>query len=56
MAADKLEVTVRFAWWLRPYLWGLLFFCQLHRCDPDWVKLHRVVMRALRIDVGRADA
>jgi hypothetical protein len=49
MAATEVVLHVGFAWWLRPYLAMLVFFCVLTRAEPDWVKLNRVINRAIRI-------
>lgn len=46
-----LQVELRFAWWLRPYLGALMFFCLLMQAPPDAEKLARVVRRAMRIRV-----
>lgn len=49
MAQATIAVEVTFAWWLRPYLSCLVFFCVLHQSEPDWGRLHRVIARAIRV-------
>jgi hypothetical protein len=49
VAEPKAEVQIGFAWWLRPYLYLLVFFCLLHRQPPDSEKLHQVLRRAVRM-------
>ena len=49
MAQNRMTVEIRVAWWLRPYLTLLVWFCVLHQCAPDVDRLARVVRRALRV-------
>jgi hypothetical protein len=51
MAQNRMTVEIRVAWWLRPYLTMLAWFCVLHHCAPDPARLERVVLRALRVRV-----
>lgn len=53
MSTSSLLVHVRVAWWFTPYLYALCFFCALKRKEPDWVKLARVIDRALKVEVTR---
>jgi hypothetical protein len=48
MAQRQLTVTVRLAWWLRPYLFGVALTSTLMGVEPDWDKVTRVIDRALR--------
>lgn len=43
----SLRVTV--AWWLKPYLTALLFFCRLHGIEPDEEKMRRVIAKAITV-------
>jgi hypothetical protein len=52
MAQERMMIKVRVAWWLRPYLHALAWFCSLHECEPDPEKLQRVVRRALRVSAA----
>ena len=49
----KLTVKVKVAWWLRPYLSVLSFFCLLTGAEPNWAKLSRVVDRAVKLRVKK---
>lgn len=49
MALSPLKVEVRFAWWLTPWLWALVFFCVLTGGRPDMAKLEAVIRRAVRL-------
>lgn len=49
MAQQSFTITVRFAWWLRPYLSVLVFFCLLHGSEPDYDRLGRMIARAVRL-------
>lgn len=46
--AGKVSVTVRFAWWLRPYLFGVALASVLSGANPDMEKVRRMIDRALR--------
>lgn len=48
MANASVEIRVVFAWWLKPYLTALVFFCLLCQREPDYSKLERVICRAMR--------
>jgi hypothetical protein len=47
----SMKIRIRFAWWLKPYLACLCFFCALHGAAPEPEKLNRVIRRAVRLDV-----
>ena len=49
MATKTFSVTVHVAWWLRPYLQTLVFFCIMMRSEPDQERLARVIRRALSV-------
>ena len=44
-----ITARARVAWWFRPYFHALIFFCALHRREPDMKRLNRVLSRALTI-------
>lgn len=46
------RIEVRFAWWVRYYLAGLLLFAWLTGGTPDWEKVRRVLTRGLRLRCG----
>lgn len=47
--AIKIKVTV--AWWLKPYIWGVVTTSVLAGLEPDWDKVARMVRRSLRAKV-----
>jgi hypothetical protein len=51
MATANITLTVSVAWWLMPYINTLCFMCQLMGTELDWVKLERILERALRVTV-----
>lgn len=51
-----ITIEVRFAWWLKPYMWLLLQFCLLHQTEPDPDKLRRTIHRAARFRIVRHPA
>lgn len=48
----SIVIDVSFAWWLRPYLSVLVFFCLPHGSQPDPDRLRKVINRAVSIRVG----
>lgn len=54
MAATSLvaQVEYRFAWWLWPYLYGLVTVARCMQAEPDWEKVGRMMLRALRVRVN----
>lgn len=51
MSSQELEVKVSFAWWLKPYIYGVVLTAVLMGLEPDWEKAHRKVMRAMRVRI-----
>lgn len=49
MAAVQYQLDVSLAWWLYPYLYGLIFFCWLCHTLPDPRRVERMVYRAVRV-------
>lgn len=47
----KCEIKVSFAWWLKPYIYGVVITAVLMGMTPDWEKVERKVMRAIRLRV-----
>lgn len=50
MATD-VQIKVSMAWWLKPYLFGVVWFAILMGLEPDWLKVQRNIIRAMRIKV-----
>jgi hypothetical protein len=51
MANTSVEITVKLAWWLKPYLYGVVMTAVLMGLEPDWDKVQRTVMRAMRVRI-----
>ena len=49
MAKIVLTLSVRFAWWVLPYLYGMRLCCMLTGAEPDFQRVARVVERGMRI-------
>lgn len=49
MAMPELKLSVKFAWWLKPYLRVLAFFCVMAGTLPDQAKLEAKILRAMRV-------
>lgn len=53
MASDAtIRLTVSFAWWLQPYLHGVILTSTVTGLEPDWDKVYRLVIRAVRLRVA----
>lgn len=50
---EPITITVRFRWWLWPYLAGLAFFCVLFDREPEPQRFRYWVLRATYIRIGR---
>jgi hypothetical protein len=49
MARTRIVLSVRVAWWLRPYVWACAHWCRLTGRDPSWRSVSAVCTRAIRI-------
>jgi hypothetical protein len=47
-AQFKLRVAVSLAWWLKPYLYGVILTARLTGAEPDMNKVGRMVRKAVR--------
>lgn len=47
----RIEVRVRFPFWLRAYMWLLAWAAVLSGRDPDPVKFERLVLRHVKVEV-----
>lgn len=45
------SITVTFAWWWRPYAYGLLLTAMITCLEPDWQKVERMADKAIRIKI-----
>ena len=53
MTTSKIQITVRMAWWLKPYVHCMALFCGITGQSPDLVKLEKVIKRAMILKVVR---
>ncbi|MDV5861385.1 hypothetical protein QM298_10745 [Pseudomonas mendocina] len=51
MAKVTLTARVTFAWWWRPYVYGVAMTCWLTGLEPDWQKVYRMADKAIRIKI-----
>lgn len=51
-ATARLTVRCGLRWWLKPYLYTLLFFAWLHNTAPDAEKLQRVISKGIWLKIG----
>jgi len=41
-------IEVKIAWWLRPYLFGVVITALITRLEPDWVKVGLTASKAIK--------
>lgn len=44
----KLYIKVKVAWWLKPYLFGVVITAPITRLEPDWVKVGLTASKAIK--------
>lgn len=49
MAQIAGRLTVRFSWWVQPYLTGVILFARTFGMEPDLDKVTSTVMRGVRV-------
>lgn len=49
MARLAPTIKVTFAWWLKPYLYGVVIMVKLTRLEPDYDKVEKTIRRAIRM-------
>lgn len=47
MATMNMKISVKRAWWLTPYFYGLATVAALTGREPDWNKVNAVIRRAV---------
>jgi hypothetical protein len=57
MASSRATVNlrVRYAWWLWPYLCILTTLAAVFDCEPDWDKVDRMIAHGTRVEVVPAE-
>ncbi|WP_154232532.1 hypothetical protein [Pseudomonas syringae] len=48
MASVTLTITIRRAWWVMPYIYGVQLFSELTGMDPDYDKVAATALRGLK--------
>ncbi len=48
MSSYKAHAKISFAWWWRPYLYGLIATVWLTGMEPDWGKVRDKLNKAMR--------
>lgn len=48
MKTGKLTITIKFAWWFKPYIYTLATICALFNCEPSEAHINSVIDRAIR--------
>jgi hypothetical protein len=51
MATINLTIKIKRAWWLRPYLYGVLIFSYMTGMQPDFEKVARTAARGFKVDL-----
>lgn len=51
MAKVTLTARVTFAWWWRPYVYGVALTCWLTGLEPNWSKVAAKMNKAARIHI-----
>lgn len=47
--APTINIEITFAWWLRPYLYGVITMVLLSGREPDYDKVETTIRRAVRM-------
>ena len=47
MATMNMKISVKRAWWLKPYCFGVAAMSALTGREPDWAKVTRMIDRAI---------
>lgn len=49
MSRMTLAITIKRAWWVMPYLYGVQWFSELTGMEPDYKRVAATVLRGIRI-------
>ncbi len=47
----QIVLKLSLAWWVRPYVFGVVTMSMLAGLEPDWDKVTAKVMRAIKVKV-----
>lgn len=53
MANPTIRLNCSLQWWVKPYIYTLVFFCTITGLRPDTDKVAATVMRGIKIEVVR---
>lgn len=53
MATCRLALKVSFAWWLKPYFYGLAIMSAITGLEPDYERAKYWINRAMKVRVAR---
>lgn len=48
----ELEIRIRYAWWVDPYLWLLETFCDVMGTEPDYEKVAKFIMHGAKVELA----
>jgi hypothetical protein len=51
MEDADLHLEISVAWWVKPYIYLVAFFCMLANREPDEAKLERMILRGIKMKV-----
>lgn len=49
MAQITMSLTIKRAWWVMPYVYGVRLFSEITGMDPDLEKVHATVLRGFTV-------
>lgn len=52
MARAQIIVTVRFAWWVKPYIATLAWLCNVFNTAPNWERFDFWCRCGTKVEVG----
>lgn len=50
MAATNITLSIKRAWWVMPYIYGVQLFSELTGLDPDYDKVAATIARGLEVN------
>jgi hypothetical protein len=51
MATMTLKLRVKVAWWIKPYLYGVITMCAITGCEPNQERVQYWISRAVSVKV-----
>ena len=50
MARTTITATLKWRWWLKSYLFGVLLMDRLTACEPNWDRVQHWVRKGIKIE------